>query len=55
MASKEYAEYQTMPNGEEKCANCTMFRPPERCTYVDGKISPEGWCKQWEGKNDIRT
>ena len=50
MASKAYAEYQTEPKGSEQCDKCTMFRPPSKCTYVDGKISPQGWCKQFDRK-----
>ena len=32
------------------CDDCTMFRKPDRCTLVIGKISPEGVCKYFERK-----
>lgn len=50
MASKEYAQYQPHPKGEQQCSLCTMFRAPESCTLVDGKISPKGWCRYFEAK-----
>ena len=52
MASKEYVKYQDQPKGDERCADCTMFRPPNRCTYVDGKISPQGWCTAFEREKE---
>ena len=48
--SKAKAEYQDEPNGEEHCYLCTMFREPDRCTYVRGEISPRGWCRYFEGE-----
>ena len=47
-ASKKEAKYQDYPKGDEKCGNCSMWRPPNGCTSVKGKISPKGWCKWWE-------
>jgi hypothetical protein len=44
-ASKESVNYQDNPKGNEKCSNCTMWRPPNACTSVKGKICPDGWCK----------
>lgn len=44
-ASKRTADYQNEPKGSEKCSNCNMWRPPNSCTSVLGKISPDGWCK----------
>jgi hypothetical protein len=51
--SKVTAKYQDEPKGNEKCSNCNMFRAPNACTAVKGKISPDGWCKyhQYDRKN----
>lgn len=29
----------------QRCINCTMWRSPNKCSAVLGKISPDGWCK----------
>lgn len=50
--SKEHAEYRGSPNGQQSCGRCTMFRQPDKCTTVAGKISPAGWCKYYEAKKD---
>jgi hypothetical protein len=58
--SKEEAEYQNEPVGDEQCSTCTMFVPgfPHEkagyCTQVksfggpEGFIFPDGWCKFYE-------
>jgi len=43
-------EYQYKPHGDERCGNCTMFRPPASCTDVAGQIVRHGWCKIWAKK-----
>lgn len=48
-ASKEEAGYQDSPKSNEKCINCTMWRDPNKCSAVAGDISPNGWCKWYEG------
>lgn len=50
--SKSHAKYQGEPKGNQKCSNCTMWRPPHGCTKVMGKIAKDGWCKYWQGKED---
>ena len=40
----ELAQYQDKPKDGNKCAGCVNFQPPDACTIVSGKISPEGWC-----------
>lgn len=30
-----------------KCEKCSMFVAPSRCTLVEGKISPGGFCSYW--------
>jgi len=47
-ASKATAKYRNEPKENQKCSNCTMWRPPNACTSVKGKISPEGWCKWYK-------
>jgi hypothetical protein len=51
-ASKESVNYQDNPKGNEKCSNCTMWRPPNACTSVKGKICPDGWCKLHKYKSE---
>jgi high potential iron-sulfur protein len=48
--SQPSVAYQDSPKGDQKCSNCSLFQEPEGCTLVDGKISPEGWCKFWVKK-----
>lgn len=47
--TKEQAGYQPIPKNGQKCINCTMWRDPDRCTAVAGKIDPNGWCKWYAG------
>lgn len=42
-AEAQYVAKSAKP--DERCAICTMFRPPSACTAVSGTISPAGWCK----------
>lgn len=50
-STKAAADYQDEPKGREHyCAVCTMFRAPDSCTSVEGKISPHGWCRFFEAK-----
>ncbi len=50
--SKTDANYisHTVTRGE-KCADCSMFREPDSCTLVKGKIAKVGHCRYWEKKN----
>lgn len=38
------AKYQDMPKGQQSCAVCVNFQPPSACKFVQGTISPNGWC-----------
>ena len=49
---KKTARYQTHPRGIAFCARCSMFRSPHSCTKVAGDISPRGWSKFFEWKDD---
>ena len=46
-ASPASVGYRPSPKGDEKCANCSLFIPPNACKSVSGKISPDGWCRIW--------
>jgi hypothetical protein len=50
--SKQEANYQDSPKGDEYCEDCTMWREPNGCTAVEGKISPKGWCSYFEEKEE---
>ncbi len=39
--------YQQSPKGKERCDNCRVWAPPNRCLSVEGDISPSGWCDIW--------
>jgi hypothetical protein len=39
--------YQGSPKGSQSCANCKLFEKPDACKLVDGKVSPNGWCRIW--------
>ena len=43
-ASEKAAKYQDQPKGDQHCAVCKYFRPPNSCQLVAGNISPNGWC-----------
>jgi F0F1-type ATP synthase membrane subunit c/vacuolar-type H+-ATPase subunit K len=38
------AKYQDQPKGPQSCAVCANFQPPNACKFVQGTISPTGWC-----------
>ena len=44
-------DYQSSPKGDQSCANCEAFVPPDACKTVDGPISPSAWCKIWVKKS----
>jgi hypothetical protein len=46
--NKKQFHYQDKPGpGSKKCAGCRFYRPPNGCSIVTGKISPDGWCIAW--------
>jgi high potential iron-sulfur protein len=49
-SSQQAVAYQNMPQGSQRCDNCTLFEPPSACKTVDGQISPQGWCKIYVAK-----
>lgn len=44
------AGYQPTPKGDQNCAGCSLFQSPSSCILVDGKISPNGWCRFYRKK-----
>jgi hypothetical protein len=49
--NKKQFKYQDKPgkNGQ-KCSGCRLFKPPNACKVVTGRISPHGWCIAWSKK-----
>jgi len=45
--SPSTVSYQGAPKGDQRCGTCKQFEPPSACRLIDGKISPQGWCKLW--------
>jgi hypothetical protein len=42
--------YQPTPKGKARCDNCVNWQAPSSCKFVDGKISPSGWCSLYRPK-----
>jgi len=49
--SQAVAKYQATPNGNDHCELCANFQPPSACKFVQGEISPKGWCQLFSAKN----
>jgi hypothetical protein len=43
--SQADAKYQGAPKGDQHCDGCVNFQPPNACKFVQGDISPSGWCQ----------
>jgi hypothetical protein len=48
--SQAAAKYQNTPKGQQSCAVCVNFQPPNACKFVEGTISPKGWCTLFAAK-----
>lgn len=48
MISQQEAKYRKSTPNMKMCVFCSMFRFPNSCTLVEGKINPQGHCKFWE-------
>lgn len=48
--SQAAAKYQTTPKAKQSCSVCINFQPPNACRFVDGTISPNGWCQLFAAK-----
>ena len=49
--SQADAKYQTTPSGDHRCEGCANFQPPKECKFVQGDISPNGWCQLFAAKS----
>jgi hypothetical protein len=47
--TKNQVKYQAEPKNNQRCINCTMWRDPDACSAVSGKISAQGWCNIFQG------
>jgi DNA gyrase inhibitor GyrI len=43
--SQADAKYQATPKDDQRCDACVNFQPPNACKFVEGDISPSGWCQ----------
>jgi hypothetical protein len=43
--SQADAKYQATPKDDQRCDDCVNFPPPNACKFVQGDISPSGWCQ----------
>jgi hypothetical protein len=44
------AHYQAKPKDGQHCAVCVNFQAPKACKFVQGDISPNGWCQLFSKK-----
>jgi hypothetical protein len=44
------AKYQASPKGDQHCEVCYNFQAPKACKFVQGDISPSGWCQLFAAK-----
>jgi hypothetical protein len=49
--SQADAKYQATPKGDQRCDVCVNFQPPNACKFVEGNISPSGWCQLFAAKS----
>ena len=48
--SQADARYQGTAKGSQHCVSCLHFQPPHGCRFVQGEISPDGWCQLFTRK-----
>jgi len=53
--SKEEAEYQNKPKGDQKCGNCRfaykkVVNGKLICSQIRGEIKAEAWCNLWKAE-----
>ena len=48
--SRAVANYQNTPKGDQRCDRCINFQSPNACKFVQGDISPSGWCQLFASK-----
>lgn len=42
--TKQVAQYQEQPKGDQTCSGCRFYEDGGACRLVEGEISPEAWC-----------
>ena len=42
--AKNAVAYQPTPKGSARCDKCKLWVAPAACKFVQGQISPAGWC-----------
>jgi hypothetical protein len=45
------AKYQRTPKSDQHCDRCVSFQPPNACKFVQGDVSPSGWCQLFTPKS----
>jgi hypothetical protein len=50
--SQALANYQTTPKGNDHCGVCVNFESPHACKFVQGEVSPTGWCQLFTPKSE---
>lgn len=48
--TKSAAHYRDSAKGQQRCADCRYFQPPNRCKRVAGDIEPSGWCRFFDAE-----
>jgi len=48
--AKDTVNYQMTPKGQARCGACSYFQAPSGCNFVNGPISPTGWCMLFKRK-----
>jgi len=48
--SQADAKYQSTPKDNQHCDVCVNFQAPNACKFVQGDISPSGWCLLFAAK-----
>lgn len=51
--SKEDSNYQSVPQGKQRCANCEfaykkVVRDQFICSQIEDDIKPQAWCRLWK-------
>jgi len=49
--SQADASYQATPKGSQRCGVCFNFQQPNSCKFVQGPVSPNGWCQLFGPKS----
>jgi hypothetical protein len=48
--SPQTVNYQPKPNGNARCGTCAFFEAPSGCKFVQGAVTPAGWCMLYRPK-----